>query len=105
MVNNRFLKIFHGDESKQPTQVNLLTCQLKVISDDKKFFDLVSYNRTYHLQSEDEADEWISVLLNSKVRRKEEKVHFAHKKLFFFLERVYLVFFWKIMGKCCELCV
>lgn len=105
MVNNRFLKIFHGDESKQPTQVNLLTCQLKVISDDKKFFDLVSYNRTYHLQSEDEADEWISVLLNSKVRRKEEKVNFSLKKLIFLLGESLLVFFWEIMGKCCELCV
>lgn len=67
MILFRVLQIFHGDEGKQPTRVNLLTCQLKVVSEDKKFFDLVSYNRTYHLQSDDEAEEWISVLLNSKV--------------------------------------
>ncbi|CAG7828271.1 unnamed protein product [Allacma fusca] len=65
-VQDGFLEIFHGDEGKQPSRVNLLTCQLKIVSDDKKFFDLVSYNRTYHLHSEDDAEEWISVLLNSK---------------------------------------
>ncbi|XP_021956640.1 arfGAP with SH3 domain, ANK repeat and PH domain-containing protein isoform X2 [Folsomia candida] len=65
-VQDGFLQIFHGDEGKQPTKVNLLTCQLKIVSENKKFFDLVSYNRTYHLHSEDEAEEWISVLLNSK---------------------------------------
>ena len=66
-VQDGVLEIFHGDEGKLPTRVNLLTCQLKVVSEDKKFFDLVSYNRTYHLHSEEEADEWISVILNSKV--------------------------------------
>lgn len=67
LIPYSFLQIFHGDEGKQPTKVNLLTCQLKIVSENKKFFDLVSYNRTYHLHSEDEAEEWISVLLNSKV--------------------------------------
>jgi hypothetical protein len=46
----------------------LLTCQLKIASENKKFFDLVSYNRTYHLNcdGDEEAEEWISVILNSK---------------------------------------
>ncbi|XP_077296216.1 arfGAP domain of ASAP isoform X2 [Arctopsyche grandis] len=63
-----FLDIFHADESKAPTRVNLLTCQIKVVPDDKRGFDLVSYNRTYHFQAEDENDQraWMSVLVNCK---------------------------------------
>uniref|UniRef100_A0A8D8M2C7 Arf-GAP with SH3 domain, ANK repeat and PH domain-containing protein 1 n=1 Tax=Cacopsylla melanoneura TaxID=428564 RepID=A0A8D8M2C7_9HEMI len=63
-----FLDICHGDETKPPTRVNLLTCQIKPVPDDKRFFDLVSYNRTYHFQAEDEADQkaWLSVLVNCK---------------------------------------
>lgn len=63
-----FLDIFHADESKSPTRVNLLTCQIKVVHDDKRCFDLVSYNRTYHFQAEDEPDlrGWLSVLVNCK---------------------------------------
>jgi len=67
-VKDGFLLISHSDETKPPTKVNLLTCQVKHIPDEKKCFDLVSYNRTYHFQSEDENDTeaWISVLINSK---------------------------------------
>ncbi|RWS08892.1 arf-GAP with SH3 domain: ANK repeat and PH domain-containing protein 2-like protein [Dinothrombium tinctorium] len=67
-VKDGFLYIYHSDESKVPTKVNLLTCQVKTIPDEKRAFDLISYNRTYHFQSEDEneADAWISVLINSK---------------------------------------
>ncbi|XP_065224976.1 arfGAP with SH3 domain, ANK repeat and PH domain-containing protein [Planococcus citri] len=63
-----FLEIFHADETKTPTKVNLLTCQIKVVPDDKRCFDLVSYNRTYHFQAEDDADQraWLSVLVNCK---------------------------------------
>ncbi|XKL68849.1 hypothetical protein PGB90_006618 [Kerria lacca] len=63
-----FLDIFHADETKTPTRVNLLTCQIKMVADDKRSFDLVSYNRTYHFQAEDEADQraWLSVLVNCK---------------------------------------
>ncbi|KAL1465543.1 hypothetical protein WDU94_005100 [Cyamophila willieti] len=63
-----FLDICHGDETKPPTRVNLLTCQIKPVPDDKRFFDLISYNRTYHFQAEDEADQkaWLSVLVNCK---------------------------------------
>ncbi|XP_015833458.2 arfGAP with SH3 domain, ANK repeat and PH domain-containing protein isoform X5 [Tribolium castaneum] len=63
-----YLEICHADESKPPTKVNLLTCQIKVVPDDKRGFDLISYNRTYHFQAEDEADQhaWMSVLINCK---------------------------------------
>ncbi|KAK9505181.1 hypothetical protein O3M35_009290 [Rhynocoris fuscipes] len=63
-----FLDICHGDESKPPTRVNLLTCQIKLVPDDKRCFDLISYNRTYHFQAEDENDQraWMSVLVNCK---------------------------------------
>ncbi|XP_058125300.1 arfGAP with SH3 domain, ANK repeat and PH domain-containing protein [Anopheles ziemanni] len=63
-----FLDICHADETKAPTRVNLLTCQIKPLADDKKGFDLISYNRSYHFQAEDEADQkaWMSVLINCK---------------------------------------
>ncbi|CAB0016648.1 unnamed protein product [Nesidiocoris tenuis] len=63
-----FLDICHGDETKPPTRVNLLTCQIKLVPDDKRCFDLISYNRTYHFQAEDENDQraWMSVLVNCK---------------------------------------
>lgn len=63
-----FLDICHADETKAPTRVNLLTCQIKPVSDDKKGFDLISYNRPYHFQAEDELDQkaWMSVLVNCK---------------------------------------
>ncbi|KAK0087057.1 hypothetical protein PV325_001838 [Microctonus aethiopoides] len=65
-----YLDICHADESKPPTRVNLLTCQIKLVPDDKRGFDLISYNRTYHFQAEDEADQraWMSVLVNCKER-------------------------------------
>nr|XP_023024118.1 arfGAP with SH3 domain, ANK repeat and PH domain-containing protein [Leptinotarsa decemlineata] len=63
-----YLDICHADENKPPTRVNLLTCQIKIVPDDKRGFDLISYNRTYHFQAEDEADQraWMSVLINCK---------------------------------------
>nr|CAH7733807.1 unnamed protein product [Callosobruchus chinensis] len=63
-----YLEICHADESKPPTRINLLTCQIKMVPEDKKSFDLISYNRTYHFQAEDEADQkaWMSVLINCK---------------------------------------
>jgi len=67
-VRDGFLKICHADESKVPSQVNLLTCQMKPVLEDRLCFDVVSYNRTYHFQAEtdSEREEWMSVLLNSK---------------------------------------
>ena len=55
-VREGFLNIYHADESKQPTKVNLLTCQMKPVADDRLCFDVVSYNRTYHFQVSKEAD-------------------------------------------------
>ncbi|KAM7422019.1 hypothetical protein PAMA_010209 [Pampus argenteus] len=54
--------------NKPPTRLNLLTCQVKPSVEDKKCFDLISHNRTYHFLAEDEAEcvAWISVLSNSK---------------------------------------
>jgi hypothetical protein len=37
-----FLDICHADETKPPTRVNLLTCQIKLVPDDKRCFDLIS---------------------------------------------------------------
>ncbi|XP_045133962.1 arfGAP with SH3 domain, ANK repeat and PH domain-containing protein-like isoform X2 [Portunus trituberculatus] len=67
-IRDSVLFIRHSDETKPPVTVPLLTCQVKRVGDDGRYFDLVSYNRTYHLMAEDEveADAWVSVLLNSK---------------------------------------
>ncbi|XP_055005769.1 arf-GAP with SH3 domain, ANK repeat and PH domain-containing protein 2b isoform X3 [Boleophthalmus pectinirostris] len=54
--------------NRPPAKLNLLTCQVKRNPDEKKSFDLFSHDRTYHFQTEDEAEcqIWISVLQNSK---------------------------------------
>lgn len=67
-IRDGFLYISHSDESKAPTKLNLLTCQVKLVMEDRKCFDLVSYNRTYHFQAEDETEmeAWMSVLINCK---------------------------------------
>ncbi|CAL8314145.1 unnamed protein product [Lota lota] len=67
-VNNGYLTISHGTANAPPAKLNLLTCQVKRNPDEKKSFDLFSHDRTYHFQTEDEADcqIWISVLQNSK---------------------------------------
>lgn len=41
-----FLDICHADETKPPTRVNLLTCQIKPVPDDKRGFDLISCKYT-----------------------------------------------------------
>ncbi|XP_012640861.1 arf-GAP with SH3 domain, ANK repeat and PH domain-containing protein 1 isoform X1 [Microcebus murinus] len=67
-VKNGMLTISHATSNRQPAKLNLLTCQVKPNAEDKKSFDLISHNRTYHFQAEDEQDyvAWISVLTNSK---------------------------------------
>ncbi|XP_060057436.1 arf-GAP with SH3 domain, ANK repeat and PH domain-containing protein 1 isoform X3 [Erinaceus europaeus] len=67
-VKNGILTISHATSNRQPAKLNLLTCQVKPNAEDKKSFDLISHNRTYHFQAEDEPDyvAWISVLTNSK---------------------------------------
>ena len=37
-----FLEVYHADETKVPNRVNLLICQIKMVPDDKRSFDLVS---------------------------------------------------------------
>ncbi|XP_019641581.1 PREDICTED: arf-GAP with SH3 domain, ANK repeat and PH domain-containing protein 1-like isoform X2 [Branchiostoma belcheri] len=67
-IKNGYLTIAHSTSTKPPAKLNLLTCQVKLVPEDKKCFDLISYNRTYHFQAEDEDDmlQWMSVLSNSK---------------------------------------
>uniref|UniRef100_A0A8C2J3D5 Un-named sa1614 n=1 Tax=Cyprinus carpio TaxID=7962 RepID=A0A8C2J3D5_CYPCA len=67
-VQNCYLTIAHGTPNKSPAKLNLLTCQVKPSLEDKKCFDLISHNRTYHFLADDESDcvAWISVLTNSK---------------------------------------
>ncbi|XP_029104734.1 arf-GAP with SH3 domain, ANK repeat and PH domain-containing protein 1 isoform X2 [Scleropages formosus] len=68
IVQNCYLTIAHGTPNKAPAKLNLLTCQVKPSLEDKKCFDLISHNRTYHFLADDECDcvAWISVLTNSK---------------------------------------
>ncbi|XP_048658365.1 arf-GAP with SH3 domain, ANK repeat and PH domain-containing protein 1 [Marmota marmota marmota] len=55
-VKNGILTISHATSNRQPAKLNLLTCQVKPNAEDKKSFDLISHNRTYHFQAEDEQD-------------------------------------------------
>lgn len=68
-ITDGLLFIYHSDETKPPTKLNLLTCQVKLVpGKEKKCFDLISFNRTYHFQVEDEHDisAWVYVLINCK---------------------------------------
>ncbi|TRY85964.1 hypothetical protein DNTS_015373 [Danionella cerebrum] len=67
-VKNGYLTISHGTANRPPAKLNLLTCQVKHNPEEKRSFDLISHDRTYHFQAEDEPEcqIWISVLQNSK---------------------------------------
>uniref|UniRef100_S4RG98 ArfGAP with SH3 domain, ankyrin repeat and PH domain 1a n=1 Tax=Petromyzon marinus TaxID=7757 RepID=S4RG98_PETMA len=68
-VKGAYLTISHATAIElKYIKLNLLTCQVKPCLDEKKCFDLFSYNRTYHFQAEDELDclNWIQVLVNGK---------------------------------------
>nr|XP_020466006.1 arf-GAP with SH3 domain, ANK repeat and PH domain-containing protein 1-like isoform X2 [Monopterus albus] len=67
-VKSGVLTISHATSNRQPVRLNLLTCQVKPSAEDKKCFDLISHNRTYHFQADNEQDfvSWVSVLTNSK---------------------------------------
>ena len=41
-VTDGILTISHNKANKDPVRLNLLTCQLKLVPEDKKQFDLVS---------------------------------------------------------------
>uniref|UniRef100_A0A8C5KAK1 Arf-GAP with SH3 domain, ANK repeat and PH domain-containing protein 3 n=1 Tax=Jaculus jaculus TaxID=51337 RepID=A0A8C5KAK1_JACJA len=62
------LTISHSTINRPPVKLTLLTCQVRPNPDEKKCFDLVTHNRTYHFQAEDEheCEAWVSVLQNSK---------------------------------------
>ncbi|XP_060628400.2 arf-GAP with SH3 domain, ANK repeat and PH domain-containing protein 1-like [Anolis sagrei] len=77
-VRNGYLTISHSTLHRTPVKLNLLTCQVKPNMDDKKCFDLISHNRTYHFLAEDEQEcsIWVSVLSNSK----EEALNVAFKQ-------------------------
>ncbi|XP_059683188.1 arf-GAP with SH3 domain, ANK repeat and PH domain-containing protein 2-like [Gavia stellata] len=77
-ISNGYLTISHSMPNRPPAKLNLLTCQVKPNTDDKKCFDLVSHNRTYRFLAEDEQDcaAWVSVLSNSK----EEALNVAFSK-------------------------
>ncbi|XP_066569201.1 arf-GAP with SH3 domain, ANK repeat and PH domain-containing protein 2-like [Amia ocellicauda] len=67
-VGNGYLTISHRKANRAPVKLHLLTCQVKHRPDEKRGFDLISYQRTYHFQARDEAEcqIWISVLQNNK---------------------------------------
>ncbi|EHB08899.1 Arf-GAP with SH3 domain, ANK repeat and PH domain-containing protein 3 [Heterocephalus glaber] len=62
------LTISHSMINRPPVKLTLFTCQVRPNSEEKKCFDLVTHNRTYHFQAEDEheCEAWVSVLQNSK---------------------------------------
>uniref|UniRef100_A0A8C6L7P8 ArfGAP with SH3 domain, ankyrin repeat and PH domain 1 n=1 Tax=Nothobranchius furzeri TaxID=105023 RepID=A0A8C6L7P8_NOTFU len=55
-VKGGILTISHATSNRQPVKLNLLTCQVKPSAEDRKCFDLISHNRTYHFQAEDEQE-------------------------------------------------
>ncbi|NXA41522.1 ASAP1 protein, partial [Eudromia elegans] len=77
-ISNGYLTISHSTLNRPPVKLNLLTCQVKPNADDRKCFDLVSHNRTYHFLAEGEQEcvAWVSVLSNSK----EEALNVAFSK-------------------------
>ncbi|XP_042197763.1 arf-GAP with SH3 domain, ANK repeat and PH domain-containing protein 1 isoform X2 [Callorhinchus milii] len=79
-IKNCYLTISHGTPNRQPAKLNLLTCQVKPNLEDKKCFDLISHNRTYHFLAEDEQDcmAWISVLTNCKQEALNMAFHAEH---------------------------
>uniref|UniRef100_A0A8C3ARB7 ArfGAP with SH3 domain, ankyrin repeat and PH domain 3 n=1 Tax=Cyclopterus lumpus TaxID=8103 RepID=A0A8C3ARB7_CYCLU len=62
------LTISHSTINRPPAKLNLLTCQVRPNPEDRRTFDLVTHNRTYRFQAEDEQEctIWVSVLQNSK---------------------------------------
>uniref|UniRef100_A0A673YW59 Arf-GAP with SH3 domain, ANK repeat and PH domain-containing protein 3 n=1 Tax=Salmo trutta TaxID=8032 RepID=A0A673YW59_SALTR len=62
------LTISHSTINRPPAKLNLLTCQVRPNPEERRTFDLVTHNRTYHFQAEDEQEcmIWVSVLQNSK---------------------------------------
>ena len=76
-IQDGCLHVYHSDESKSPVKINLLTCQVKPSTEEKKAFDLICFARNYHFQAEDEyeAEAWISVLLNCNQAALQKEFH------------------------------
>lgn len=67
-VKYGYLTISHSTINRPPAKLNLLTCQVRPNLEERKCFDLIAHNRTYHFQTEDEQEcqVWVAVLQNSK---------------------------------------
>ncbi|XP_069751467.1 arf-GAP with SH3 domain, ANK repeat and PH domain-containing protein 2-like isoform X2 [Narcine bancroftii] len=67
-VKYGYLTISHSTINRPPAKLNLLTCHVRPNLEERKCFDLIAHNRTYHFQAEDEQEcqVWTSVLQNSK---------------------------------------
>uniref|UniRef100_A0A4W3JFX2 ArfGAP with SH3 domain, ankyrin repeat and PH domain 3 n=1 Tax=Callorhinchus milii TaxID=7868 RepID=A0A4W3JFX2_CALMI len=67
-VKYGYLTISHSTINRPPAKLNLLTCQVRPSPEERRCFDLIAHNRTYHFQAEDEQEcqVWVSVLQNSK---------------------------------------
>uniref|UniRef100_A0AAQ4S2E3 ArfGAP with SH3 domain, ankyrin repeat and PH domain 1b n=1 Tax=Gasterosteus aculeatus aculeatus TaxID=481459 RepID=A0AAQ4S2E3_GASAC len=63
-VKGGMLTISHATSNRQPVKLNLLTCQVKPSTEDRKCFDLIS--RKFSLMESVVELPWISVLTNSK---------------------------------------
>uniref|UniRef100_A0A8C9ZIX9 ArfGAP with SH3 domain, ankyrin repeat and PH domain 1 n=1 Tax=Sander lucioperca TaxID=283035 RepID=A0A8C9ZIX9_SANLU len=68
-VKGGMLTISHATSNRQPVKLNLLTCQVKPSTEDRKCFDLISRKYYYmpeYIVCHVSASDWISVLTNSK---------------------------------------
>uniref|UniRef100_A0A3P9KFL5 ArfGAP with SH3 domain, ankyrin repeat and PH domain 1b n=1 Tax=Oryzias latipes TaxID=8090 RepID=A0A3P9KFL5_ORYLA len=67
-VKGGILTISHATSNRQPVKLNLLTCQVKPSTEDRKCFDLISRKFVYIYCPEEGVlfCSWISVLTNSK---------------------------------------
>uniref|UniRef100_A0A3Q0T3B2 ArfGAP with SH3 domain, ankyrin repeat and PH domain 2a n=1 Tax=Amphilophus citrinellus TaxID=61819 RepID=A0A3Q0T3B2_AMPCI len=102
-AKNGYLTISHGTANRPPAKLNLLTCQVKHNPEEKRSFDLISHDRTYHFQAEDDQDcqIWLSscrndfslVLFTQFICHQDTLLsHFTHV-LFMFLHSVLSFFF------------
>ncbi|XP_072313481.1 arf-GAP with SH3 domain, ANK repeat and PH domain-containing protein 2a isoform X2 [Eucyclogobius newberryi] len=109
-AKNGYLTISHGTANRLPAKLNLLTCQVKHNPEEKKSFDLISHDRTYHFQAEDDQDcqIWISVLQNSKEEALNQAFkgnqHIGENNIVQELTRAILVEVKRMSGngKCCD---
>lgn len=60
--------VWHSDELKLPLKINLLTCQIRASIADKKCFDIISFERNYHFQAQNEIDasKWVDIIAKNR---------------------------------------